>query len=137
MNEITEYVTKFNRIIKQLVCDLANRNPNDVDIRRFKDRTNIAIREAPVIVIDKMGPYLYKYKEKIFCGDRSFFIENDYDKEVKQSNSNKNINYVKKIIFKIKVVFKELNENEKDEYIDKITKLLDIYIEYYCFKKNL
>jgi hypothetical protein len=80
------------------------------------------------------GPYLYQYRDKIYSEDvdesSSFFIENEYDKEIKENTGGEKLELAKYIIPKMKECALSLPYDEKKQYKDFTSNLLDDYIEY-------
>jgi hypothetical protein len=87
----------------------------------------------PLFVIDAVGPYLYSYREQIYNLDENaeaFFLENDFDTELKASVNQEKADMVSYLIPKAKECARTLPPNEKEEYKALVVSLLDDYIEY-------
>lgn len=123
-------VEDFNRILKKLACELVTRYPSDATIARAKKRIMLAIDMDPIFIITTVGPYLYKYKEGIYANDGDFFIENDYDVELKESVDAERADLTSYIIPKVKTAWKESDDAGRGVYMETVQTLLDQYLEY-------
>lgn len=124
------YVEEFNTIVKKMTCELVVRYPTDATINRAKKRILLAMDMAPIFIIDAVGPYLYHYREGIYAGDADFFIENDYDAELKESVNAEKADLVSYIIPKVKEAWKVSDAGQREAYKATVQALLDIYLEY-------
>ena len=81
-----EHIHGFCNTLKIISTDLMRRFPQDPMVYRAHKRIITIIGIDPKLVIDICGPYLYQYRDKIYSDDvdesSSFFIENDYDREI-------------------------------------------------------
>jgi len=129
-----EYVNNFCHTIKIITTDLVRRFPEDPVVYRAQKRINAIISIDSKMVIDLCGPYLYQYRDKIYSDDvdesSSFFIENDYDKEIKEASGGEKLELAKYIIPKMKECALSLPYEEKKQYKEFASNLLDDYIEY-------
>jgi hypothetical protein len=128
-----QYVEAFNHNLKVLARDLAKRYPADAMVFRAQKRVMTVIAVDPLFVIDSVGPYLNNYREQIYNLDEkaeSFFLENDFDTELKASVNQEKADMVSYLIPKAKECARTLPPNEKEEYKALVVALLDDYIEY-------
>lgn len=128
-----QYVESFNHNLKVLARDLAKRYPADAMVSRAQKRAMNVIAVNPIFVIDSVGPYLYNYREQIYNLDEkaeSFFLENDFDTELKASVNQEKADMVSYLIPKAKDCARTLPPAEKEEYKALVVSLLDDYIEY-------
>ena len=136
-----EYVNNFCQTVKIISTDLMKRFPNDPIVHRAHKRIITIISIDPKLVIDMCGPYLYQYRDKIYSEDvdesSSFFIENDYDKEIKENSGGEKLELAKYIIPKMKECALSLPLEEKKQYKDFVSSLLDDYIEYIAAINNI
>ena len=134
-----EYVNSFCQTIKIIATDLTRRFPNDPMVYRAHKRIITIIGLDPKMVIDVCGPYLYEYRDKIYADDvdesSSFFVENDYDREIKNSSGGEKLELAQYIIPKMKECALTLPLDEKQQYKDLSVNLLDDYIEYIALLK--
>lgn len=136
-----EYVNGFCHTIKVITTDLMRRFPEDPVVYRAHKRIVTIIGIDPKMVIDICGPYLYQYRDKIYSDDidesSSFFIENDYDREIKESSGGEKLELAQYIIPKMKECALSLPYDEKKQYKEFASNLLDDYIEYLAAIKNV
>jgi hypothetical protein len=129
-----QYIHNFCHTIKVITTDLMKRFPNDPIVYRAHKRIITIIQIDPKLVIDMCGPYLYQYRDKIYSEDvdesSSFFIENEYDKEIKENSGGEKLELAKYIIPKMKECALSLPYDEKKQYKEFTSNLLDDYIEY-------
>jgi hypothetical protein len=128
------YVEDFNRILKKMTCELVVRYPADATIGRAKKRIFLAMGIDPVCIIEAVGPYLYGYRTQIYAGDADFFIENDYDAELKESVNAEKADLVSYIIPKVKTAWSESEEAQREVYKVTVQSLLDVYLEYLALR---
>lgn len=128
-------VESFNSKIRILARDLAQQYPNDATIGRAQKRTNTVTALSPLFVIDSVGPYLYRYRDKIYSLEKDnsaveFFMENTYDTELKAGVNTEKVDLVMYIIPKAKESARALPPGAMADYTRLVVDLLDIYIEY-------
>ena len=124
----------FNSILKKLTCDLVVRYPADAKIDRAKKRIMLAIDIDPILILDMVGPYLYKFRDGIYAGDADFFIENDYDAELRESVDADKADITAYIIPKVKTAWGDSGPVDRAAYTETVQALLDAYIEYLSLK---
>jgi hypothetical protein len=136
-----EFINNFCQTIKIITNDLMKRFPNDPVVYRAQKRVMAIINIDPKLVIDVCGPYLYQYRDKIYSEDvdesSSFFIENEYDKEIKEASGGEKLELATYIIPKMKECAVSLPLEEKKQYKDFAISLLDDYIEYLAAANNV
>jgi hypothetical protein len=127
------HVESFNHSLKVLARDLAKRYPTDAVVFRAQKRVMTVIAVDPLFVINTVGPYLYSYREQIYNLDdkaEAFFLENDYDAELKASVNEEKADMVSYLIPKAKECVRTLPPDEREEYKELIVSMLDAYIEH-------
>ena len=136
-----EHIHGFCNTLKIISTDLMRRFPQDPIVYRAHKRIITIIGIDPKLVIDICGPYLYQYRDKIYSDDvdesSSFFIENEYDKEIKENTGGEKLELAKYIIPKMKECALTLPYDEKKQYKEFASNLLDDYIEYLAAIKNV
>lgn len=128
--KVIEVVNAFNRKIKLLTLDLNNKFPNDAKINRAYRRILLAIDTDPIFVLNNVGAYLYKYRDKIVEGNDTFFITNDYDEDIKAGKVEEKQKEVQYIMPKIKEAWKIETKENKDKYKETVKELLMDYAQY-------
>ncbi len=139
MKMLSPHIDNFNRVIRTLVTELSARYQTDAKIARAKSRVMTVITADPTFVIDTAGPYLYQYRKEIYAleennGDQSeqFFLENTYDKELREAVDKEKADLVSYIIPLAKESARTLPQDKRNRYKKLIIDMLDSYIEYLC-----
>lgn len=131
-------VEHFNHTLKLLTCDLAKRYPDDAIVARAKKRALLVVSLKPMYPINKVGAYLYNYRDQIYNFNDStinFFIENTFENEVRNCDPAK-VDMISYIIPKAKECALSLPPAEMEVYKSLIVSLLDDYIEYLAISLN-
>jgi Zn-dependent M32 family carboxypeptidase len=123
-------IDKFNRIVKILATSLGKQFPEDATVARAQKRINLAIDVDPIFILKNVGSYLIKYHKEISANDEKFFLENDYDAELRAGIKEEKVTEVKIIMPKIKEAWKTLSDKDKDAYKKHVNDMLDLYLEY-------
>lgn len=124
------HVESFNKKIKILTLDMYNRFKTDPMVDRAKKRVMAAIDIDPLYIIREVGVYLYSYRDQIYGRKAAFFIEQDYEKEFRESVDPTKVDAVKYIMPKIKSAWGSLDAKARSSYENLIIGLLDDYVEY-------
>lgn len=132
------YVNSFNRGLKLLTRDLAQRHPADAMVWRAEKRIMAVIDLSPLFTIDTVGPYLYSYRAQIYAAAspdglaaaEAFFMENSFDSELRASVNAEKADLVSYIIPKAKECARALDPEAKRAYIELVIGLLDDYVDY-------
>jgi len=125
-----QFVESFNRSIKRLCRDLSSRYPGDALIWRTQQRVLLVVDQCPIRAMEEVGPYLHAYKDQILLRDKQFFLETNYDKELRESIDSGKADLVRYIIPKIKVSALNSSVDVLDEYWELILDMLEDYIGY-------
>lgn len=125
-------IKKFNNSLRKLL-KCVEQVTNDSEIEKARMAAGQALAINDLIAINQMGPYLFKYKEKIFAGDVDYFLEADLSKEITTSDSSVSID---SIIPKIRTAWKKCNEDEQSALYDIIHTMTTLYIEYVLLEKS-
>ena len=129
-------VEAFNRKIKVLTLDMHNRFRTDSMVWRAKERVMSAIAIDPLYIIDVVGAYLFAYRAQIYERESAFFVEQDYEREFRESRDSSKVDAVKYIMPKIKSAWKTLDASTRKQYEDCVIGMLDDYVEYLFLKKS-
>jgi hypothetical protein len=120
----------FNRIVKIFATTLGKQFPQDAFVARAQKRINLAVEADPVYILDNVGAYLVKYNKEIDGGDEKFFLENDYDAELRAGVKEEKVAEVKIIMPKIKDAWKTLDDKTKESYKRHVKEMLGHYLDY-------
>lgn len=129
---IVDLVNNFNRSIKKMVNEMSSRFKGDHIVVRAKKLVSLATDQAPVWVVGEMGMHLFKYYKQIAAKDESFFLENNYDKEMaKTMETNPEAGKLSAHLMPmVKKTWIDLDKEDQDDYYKRIYGLLVSYIEY-------
>jgi hypothetical protein len=75
---------KFISHISFIIKSLQNKNAKDPEILKVADQFSIARKDLSNEIIEKTGPYLWKYRNEIKVKNEKFFLNNDYTKDLKE-----------------------------------------------------
>ena len=131
-----EAIEEFNKIIKIITRNVVKKFPNDPTISRIQKRISIITDINPVLVIEKVGQYLYKYRDKIYKltsnkDAEMFFLDNTYATDFNKANASKSdIETIVYLVTKLKELGRSLPEYEKMQYKQYVIDMLDMYIFY-------
>ena len=134
--DMMSQVSCFNRILKKLTGELVTRYPSDPLVNRAKKRIMLGIDVNPVGMIKIAGPYLYKYREQIYSNDSAFFVENEYDEDLKHTSEQGLTDLVSYIIPRVKDAWRESGEDDKATLTAAVVELMDTYLEYLALKMS-
>jgi hypothetical protein len=124
----SQILSAFNDHFMEFVEDVIRVFPEEVELLTIKN-SFIAIRKAnPKLVIKIWTTYVVgKYKSEIETGNLDFFINKDYNEDLKQTeNSSKIIEYIDKLREKIQMMGDD-NREKVIQYIQNLTKLSSMY----------
>lgn len=128
-------VSGFCHEMRLLVRDLEARLGADPLVARAARRAGIAVSEAPVFVIESVGPYLARYGRQIYAmrddaAAEEFFLEQSYDAEILASPASEKRDLVTYVIPLVKRAARGLGPAERAEYRERVVTLLDLYLDY-------
>lgn len=122
--------------MRVLVRDLEARLGGDLLVTRAVRRANIALSEAPIFVIESVGPYLARYGKQIYAlrgagaDAEDFFLEQSYDADVLAAPASEKRDLVTYIIPLVKRAARGMGGAERAEYRERVVALLDSYLDY-------
>jgi len=96
---------------------------NSDDSYRAQKTLNTAINADPTIVMNRVGPYLFKYADPISKHEEKFFLDNEWNDDVSGDDA-------MKIIMSIKEVYTQCNEDEREKIMVNVSDMLSHYCEY-------
>lgn len=132
-------------IIKDLgdiVAAMFSKNKRDADIMKIKDGYAIIRNENPNLIVEKAGPYFWKYREQIKGRKESFFIGNDFKDELAEARESgiaemNEFDDFPAIIAKLKRTWHLLTAVEKETMWNKVASILSHYASYVAATKEL
>lgn len=127
-----EYVDSFLHSLKILIKEASTYIPEDPKIYRINKRIMLAIQMDPAFTFNKVGNYLYKYRDFIYDASTEElllkweFVEafDENDKELEDINM--------LVISELKRCLIKMNKEQRDYFRKIVSSLLDDYIEYTC-----
>jgi hypothetical protein len=127
----TQILTAFNTHFIEFIDDIQRVFPNNLDIATAKNGL-IQLRKAnPRLLILSYKEYMVMpYRAEIQEGDLSFFINNDYRKDLNKLGV-KSPNNILERIDCLRAPIKEMDENSQQnviKYLQNLQKLSDLYM---------
>jgi hypothetical protein len=115
----------------EFVNDLQNLFPDDYDLLVAKNSLLALKKSNPRLLLSLWDTHIVgKYRSEIDKGNLDFFINKDYTQDM---NSSSNSSQILSAIDKFRKPIKNLNENDKNQvvkYVQNLTKLCSLYIQY-------
>lgn len=134
--ERTSYFKKFNNKITQITRLAVNKSPNEPKFLSIKSKVHLVKQIAPNDIIEVAGPEIFKYKKQIKERDEDFFMYGE-EFEAYLKKSVIDVFNIHEIFLRIRVVYPEATEEEKDTIWDILNKLVGYYIMYAMIQKIL
>ena len=113
--------------MKEFIEDLIAIFPQDRDIKTAKTAVSTLTYANPKSLIKVWNQYVCKYNEEIENVDLDYFINKNYDEDLKKSS---NYNKANSIIEKLRQPIRGLDEDNKEKamkYIQNLNKLCILY----------
>ena len=117
-------VRDFNSMVLDLASQLAFVCPTSI-IANNMDILRQIIKRKQESIIDIFVMYILKYKRQIDAGDDNFFLNNSFDSELKDSNSE----LIKKV-FEFKSLWLQLNQDNRDTVKQYMKLLCELSLAY-------
>lgn len=128
-SDALRWIDTFNGNVRMLANDLVKRLPSDPIVDRVRKRIDLAIGADPILILRLTGPCLTKYYEQITKEDVAFFIENEYDQEIRESVDKGRLDVALYLLPKIKEIARGFTDAEKKRYLSIAADMLDAYLE--------
>jgi DNA-directed RNA polymerase specialized sigma subunit len=123
-----EIIDRYNKNIKMLLKIMQTKLPNDIEVNDINKRLNTALSFDPLFILTESGPYLFKYKKQIEEKNMTFFInKDDWSDDIAAVNNKDDSELSHNIINKIKNIWKNLNDKEKNVIYNITESLLSDY----------
>jgi hypothetical protein len=127
----TLILTAFNDSFVEFVTDFQSLFPDDYDLLVAKNSLLALKKSNPRLLLTLWDTHIVgKYKNEIEKGNLDFFINKDYTQDI---NATSNSSQILSAIDKFRKPIKNLTENDKSQvikYIQNLTKLCSLYIQY-------
>jgi len=129
----TVYLTNFVEQAIQMCSDILLVVPNDIDF--FKAKTYIlglAKVNKKLLITNWYDNVTLTYKDPILKGNLDFALNNDFSEDInKNTESNDESQYFTNIINKIKIITKDLSQDNIEKLIKYMQNLTNLSILYF------
>jgi hypothetical protein len=128
MSDKSTILKTFNNYFFEFIQDIITVFPENADLKASKTALELLKKGNPTCIIKIWNTYVYeKYKDVIYNGDISFFLDKDYNTDLTDlSNSGE----IMKAIDKMREPLRNMGEDSKDhalKYLQNLCKLSSIY----------
>lgn len=115
-----------------VIKEAMNYIPDDPRVYRVNKRIMLIIQMDPLFTFNKVGSYLYKYRDFIYdASTEELLLKWDFI-EAYDENDKELEDVSLLIISEFKRCMQKMNPDQKDYYRKMVASLLDDYIEYTC-----
>ena len=134
MSNKSTFLTIFNNHFTEFIDDVVNVFPEDVDLLTMKKTFALIRKVNPRLIITVFYNDVYKkYYTHIEQGDIEFFIEKDYQTDLKNNDLINNDNFTKitQAINRLREPIRKMNDSEKQKtikYLQNLCKLSHTYM---------
>jgi len=109
-----------------------SKSSKDVDVMTLHDKFIVVKRENPKGLLEKTGPYLWKYREQIANENTEFFLNNTFEDDITGSPEDFSV-----LLNKCKQIWHSLQLMEKSVIIKHIRVAVSAYAKYLSYSKEL
>jgi hypothetical protein len=132
-NNKNKFIDSFLHNLKILIKECMTYIPNnDPKIYRINKRIMLAIQFDPLFTFNKVGSYLYKYRNFIYDASTEEMLLNWNFVEVYDEDDKELEDVSIMVILELKKCMNNMNLEQKNYYRSLVANLLDDYIEYTC-----
>jgi len=123
---------EYNQKITYLVNCIYMKRKRDDDIAQIKERISLLRTTDPIMLIERSGPLLVKYKDQILKGDVKFFMDNDFQEDIdEQSSQHGDTGHnPHELMLKIKETWGHFNPAEHNIIIQTVQIMLQKFAQY-------
>ncbi len=134
-------VEDFCRTIKELINLANNLMPNNEDLMLLKRGARIAASTIGNVLIEQIGPEIYKYRKSIVKNDFTFIHDIDFNKQIDDRKDmipgdGSNIDEYKKLVPLVLQTYYDISDEEREKINKIIKQLLAEYIKYRLHEKK-
>lgn len=123
----TQIITDFNGVLISLALNVADVCPNSIIGVHIKDiQKTINKKENFKKFIDLFVARVLQYKSKIDAGDESYFLEKDFNSDLKSDESSALTH-----ILSFKSIWKDLKQDNKEIVIQSMQILCELAQQYF------
>jgi hypothetical protein len=126
------YVDSFLHNLKILIKEALNFIPEDPKVYRINKRVMLAIQYDPAFTFNKVGGYLYKYKDFIYdATTEDLLLKWEFDEALDEEDKElEDVSLL--VISELKRCMTQMSKEQKEYYRSMVAGLLDDYLEYQC-----
>lgn len=124
-----DYIDSFLHNLKIIIKETSALLPNDPLLYRVNKRITLAIQYDPLLVFNKVGEYLYKYRNFVYdATTERLLLEWDFTETEKIEPEKEDI--IKLIISQLKKCLISMDDDGRKFFRKLTCSLLDDYLEY-------
>lgn len=128
----------FNRTLMLIVKAMHTKQKQDMDIAELNEHLKIAIKDAPLDLFERVGKYIWEYREDIAKSNVDAFMKKDYKDEIEQEITEESeTTKIVEMIQKIKRTWRLFNSVEQQDIIKKFQNLVKQYAVFEGCKREL
>lgn len=131
-NKKHKHVDSFLHTLKILVKEAMNYIPEDPRVYRVNKRVMLAIQMDPGFTFNKVGGYLYKYRDFIYDASTEDLLLKWEFVEAFDENDKELEDVSLLVISELKRCMAKMDADQKEYYRKMVASLLDDYLEYQC-----
>ena len=121
-------LSAFNNTLYKFVHELISSFPSERKFVVFKNAIKLVQKVNPRKVLILFIEYISPYKDKLIQRDEEFFLNNNYINIINKTNASKENAWT--LIDKIKVYWKDINQQNKDIIWDYFKVLITLAYKY-------
>ncbi len=130
-NNKNKYIDSFLHNLKIIIKEALNYIPDDPKIYRVNKRIMLAIQYDPAFTFEKVGSYLYKYKDFIYdSSTEDLLLAWEFPEAKSKDKEIEDVSIL--VISELKRCLMNMNKEQRDYYRKLVSSLLDDYLEYKC-----
>lgn len=130
-DKVCTHVALFNKTFRALFNSVLAKGPN-AELEMIRDRAFRATSIDPQILVQKIGPYLFKYNHFINDNDAEGFLGSQVCESELSREASSDAEQARRVFVHLKAVYETVQDSVKVKYMKAIEQLLDQYIEYAC-----
>jgi hypothetical protein len=124
------HTTAFNSVLKKFIRFACDKSVA-LKTNRIKQRVSLLINDAPLLVLEKAGPYILKYADNIKARDEQFYMTVDVTEHFDETDGEDLQKNVIALVNEARKIYStKCNEEEKEYLNDLADDLLISYCSY-------
>lgn len=118
-----DFYPEFNLVLLKIASTITNIDPDDMELNSARKKISIASNTNPEEPLNICSPFLEEYGHYIEDEKFSEFLDDDVVRNIDDDD-------IKQLIEKLKNIYSEMENEEKDCIHDLLSKLLLVYALY-------